>query len=160
MIITNNPINTFHIHKLDAISDRTKHAPATDVLAELSSVLYAIEKNPEQVNENTKTTNNEKTSGSSTKSDESNENKDLKEENEELSISIFRPYFVQPESYKKKVKSKISDTENKDQTSSSNDKNKAKEKDEGKGKGKTPGKTGEKIYCIIYHLSNNFIVVF
>jgi hypothetical protein len=141
-------MNTFQIHKLDAISDRTKHAPATDVLAELSSVLYAIEKNPEPVNENTKTTtNNEKTSGTSTKSDENNENKKSKEENQELSISIFRPYFVQPESCKKKVKSKISDNEDKDKTSSSTDKNKGKEK------GKTPGKTGEKIFFMILSVS-------
>lgn len=132
-------MNIFHIHKLDAISDRTKHAPATDVLAELSSVLYAIEKNPKPVIENTKTTNNENTSESSTKKDENNENKKdnkEKEENKDLSISIFRPYFVQPEGYKKKGKRKISDVEDKDKTSSSTEKGKEK------GEGKAAGKTG------------------
>jgi hypothetical protein len=80
----------------------------------------------------------------------------LKEENKKLSISIFRPHFVQPESYKKKGKSKISDNEDKDQTSSSTDKNKGKGKE--KGKGKTPGKTGEKILCTIYQILIIFCV--
>ena len=132
------------MHKLDAVSDRSKHAPTTDVLAELSSVLYAIEKNPKPVIENTKTTNDDTNSESSTKKDESNENKNLKEENKELSISIFRPYFVQPESYKKKIKSKTSHVEDQYKTSSSTDKNKTKEKERGKGKGKGKGKEGGK----------------